>query len=200
MQAASLGMLARKPDSPCCSCLAWCLSTAEKDWKTGKERKSKVLPVPSSREFGKQKVNQKTFSIPPHDMPAFQHILPSMVNVAHTRSCCSPGNGYLRCVAFNVTQQTRNKRNRHFREFFVQRSCSVSLDCLPWNAASGLTSHMSTWKSTHPAGLVSEFVKPASVLSILNINPTKTKLNHFSSENWEAIWVKNWNQDGDRRL
>lgn len=88
MQAASLGMSARKPDSLCCPCLAWCLSTAEKDWKTKEERKSKVLLVLPSREFGKDKVTKKKpVSIPPHDKPVFQHVLPSMVNVDRTRGC-----------------------------------------------------------------------------------------------------------------
>lgn len=59
MQAASLGMLARKPDRLCCPCLAWCLSTAEKDRKMQEERKSKVLPVLSSRGFRRNKVTQK---------------------------------------------------------------------------------------------------------------------------------------------
>lgn len=145
MQAASLGMLARKPDSPCCSCLAWCLSTAEKDWKTGEERKSKVLPVPSSREFGKQKVNQKTFSIPPHDMPAFQHILPSIVNVAHTRSCCSPGNAYLHCVAFNVTQQQETSGIVTLQNFL-----SSDPVLFPWIAYLG-TQHQD-WHLTCPPG------------------------------------------------
>lgn len=128
MQAASLGMLARKPDSPCCSCLTWCLSTAEKDWKMGEERKSKVLPVPSSREFGKLKVNQKTFSIPPHDMPAFQHSLPSVVNVAHTRGRCTPGNAYRRCVAINVTQRQETSWIVTLENFF----CPAILFCFPW--------------------------------------------------------------------
>lgn len=112
MQAASLGMLARKPDSLCCPCLAWCLSTAEKDWKTEEERKSKVLPVLSSREFGKDKVTKKSLSIPPHYKPVFQHIQLSMVNVDPTKGCCTPGNqAYLCCVAFHKIQ--RNKLNHH---------------------------------------------------------------------------------------
>lgn len=110
MQAASLGMLARKPDSLCCPCPAWCLSTAEKDWKTEEERKSKVLPVLSSREFGKDKVTKKKpLSIPLHDKPVFQHILPSTVNVDPTGGCCTPGNhAYLFFLALNNIQ-----RNHH---------------------------------------------------------------------------------------
>lgn len=101
----------------------------------GEEKKSQVLLVPSSGEFGKHKVNNK-IPLYPTSWNGSQYILPATVNVAHTRSCCTTGNTYLLGVAFTVSQ--RNKLNHHFRDFFfvlLQRSCSVSLDCEPHKAA-----------------------------------------------------------------
>lgn len=152
-------MLLRKADSLSGLCLSWCFSTAEKDWKMGEERKSKVLPVPSSRGFVKRKKGggKKTKKRRSHLVTCRRSTVCSRLwcmqtvsdkyrkccSAAHTRGECMPGNIQQACVnhpghssllcfhkVYNFAR--RNKLTPHFSKSFV--NFPVPLFCVPRTA------------------------------------------------------------------